>query len=143
MSATSKKLIGQILLKSGCLTPDQLDDLESRLRATLARLLGKKVPAHALIIDTPPRDKDRIESVLVVSRGLTQTTAVPLEQVSRVVQGIGTDFIKVVKKIRLFVAPELRAQLYEKASPDGVRAELLETILNYSPTESAQQRLFE
>ena len=48
-----------------------------------------------------------------------------------------------MKKIRLFVAPELRAQLYEKASPDSVRAELLETILNYSPTESAQQRLFE
>lgn len=125
------------------LTPDQLDDLEIRLRSTLSRLLGKKVGANALIIDTPPRDKDRIESVLVVSHGATQTTATPLDQLSRVVQGIGTDFIKVVKKIRIFVAPELRAQLFEKCPPETVRAELLETILNYSPTESAQQRLFE
>jgi hypothetical protein len=94
-----------------------------------------------LLVDTPPRDKDRIETVQVVYEREGRRVALPLEQVSKVVQGIATDFIKVVKKIRVFVSPAVRDAMRERHAPESIRSGLLQTVLDYQPADEGQQRL--
>lgn len=121
------------------LDPTQLTALREQLCAALSRLTGTTVTLHDLLIDTPPRDKDHVESVQVV-HGATGR-ALPLDRISRVVQGIGTDFIKVVKKIRVFVAPPVRDALDAAGLRAAASERLLETILAYHPEPDPQQRL--
>ena len=77
-----------------------------------------------LIIDTPPRDKDRIEDIEVV---YPNSRPRRLSQISAIVRGIAGDFISCVKKTRVFVAPEFAPALQSR--PHDVEAVLLEVIL--------------
>jgi HD superfamily phosphohydrolase len=112
--------------------------LQQRLCRALEALVHHPVALHEVIIDTPPRDKDRVETVDIVHG----SGATPLPRISRVVQGIATDFIKVVKKIRVFVHPALRARIDATVGRDAVSERLLQTILDYHPEDDAQQRLW-
>lgn len=122
--------------------PD-LDRLRQRIAETLGGIVGMDVGRDEVIIDTPPRDKDRIEATEVVYRHGGRVRGVRLEQVSRIVQGIGTDFMKNVKKIRVFVAPRVRDGLLELSRLDDGSVAVLETILGFVPSAEAQQSLFE
>lgn len=99
--------------------------LAGRLRYRLAEVCDRPIADHELLIDTPPRDKDRMDSVEVV---LSDGDAVPLQDMSSVVGGIAVDFIKVVKKIRVFVHPAVRDALTRP--PREVEQLLLEEILH-------------
>lgn len=105
----------------------QCDGLALRMRASLSRLAGHPLAPGDLLIDTPPRDKDQVDLVEVVFDGPGGALALPLDQVSQVVRGVTTDFVKVVKKIRVFVAPGVRARLRPRWSQ--VEEALLSEIL--------------
>jgi hypothetical protein len=119
-----------------------LERLHLQLQRTLGGLVEREVDAWEVLVDTPPRDKDRVEAVDIVWSHGGRRRAVPLEQVSRVVQGIGSDFVKVVKKIRVFVAPGLREELGALGRRDAASDALLETILAFRPEPDPQQSLF-
>jgi hypothetical protein len=59
-----------------------------------------------------------------------------------VVQGIATDFIKVVKKIRIFVSHDVRAAIEVGPGRATVADALLETVLAFEPGPTRQQKLF-
>ncbi|MGM0576807.1 MAG: HD domain-containing protein [Myxococcota bacterium] len=82
------------------------DTLVERLRHVLGRE-GRPLPEGALILDVPPRDKDHLPDVAVhhPRAGAGQGAWTTLARSSRIVAGIGEDFVKVVKKIRLFAHP--------------------------------------
>jgi len=115
--------------------------LREVLCGRLARALDITVGLSEVIIDTPPRDKDRVETVEVVYRSAGRVRGVPLEQVSKVVQGIGTDFVKVVKKIRVFVSPRVRARVDALGLRDRVMDALMDTVLGFQPSDELQQGL--
>lgn len=115
--------------------------LREQLRATIEHALGAPVGIDDVIVDTPPRDKDRIETVEVVYGHGDRRRGVPLETISTVVRGIATDFVKVVKKIRVFVAPHVRDALRDAGRLDATRELLLDTILGFHPEPHPQQRL--
>jgi HD superfamily phosphohydrolase len=121
-------------------------DAALRLRAELceelAAVLGVEVALDDLVIDTPPRDKDKTETVEIVHEQGGRREGVRLEQVSKVVQGIATDFVKVVKKIRVFVHPRVRAPIRERGLEAEVTERLLQRVLLFRPEASLQQRLF-
>ncbi len=94
------------------LGPDAQARLIDRLRARLSRL-SRPIPDGGLILDIPPRDKDVLPDIAVHhpragAGGAAYTT---LARSSRIAQGIGEDFVKVVKKIRLFVHPDFAPAL--------------------------------
>lgn len=93
-----------------------------RLRRDLARG-GKPLPRGSLVLDVPPRDKDRLPDVDVHFEGGGSGAGAfrRLSEVSRIVAGIGADFVHVVKKIRLFVHPDHAAPLVR----DHARTEAL------------------
>lgn len=101
-------------------------DLADRLRARLGHLVGRPLHPADIIIDTPPRDKDKLETIDVVYPHVSGRRHYQLHELSRVVSGIQDDFVQVVKKIRLFAEPSLAAQL---AGHDNVEAILLDEIL--------------
>lgn len=95
-----------------------LYDQANRLRVKLSGLVGRPLHPADIIIDTPPRDKDRLETVDVVyphARGVRQYA---LHELSRVVAGVQDDFMMVVKKIRLFAEPRLAAELEKHPDVD-------------------------
>jgi uncharacterized protein len=100
--------------------------LIDRLRARLSSLVERSLHPADIIIDTPPRDKDKLETIEVVYPGASGQQYYPLHELSRVVAGIQDDFVMVVKKIRVFVEPQLAAQL---ADHEGVEDILLDEIL--------------
>lgn len=116
-----------------------------QLRAAIARYLsetlGRPVSLEDVIIDTPPRDKDRIETVEVMYGSGERRFGRELPELSKVVQGIATDFVKVVKKIRIFVAPDVRDAIEAKDMGDRVVAGLFRTILDFQPDPDSQQLL--
>lgn len=116
--------------------------LETTLRNAVSQWAGTELHEDDLFIDTPPRDKDRIETVDVVYDTPQGPRSYRLEEQSKVVQGIATDFIKVVKKIRVFVAPHVRDRLTGNMPSDALRELLLERILAFEPEPRAQQALF-
>ncbi len=105
--------------------PD-LYGLVDRLRVRLSSMVGRSLHPADIVIDTPPRDKDKLETVEVVYPGASGQQHYPLHELSRVVAGIQDDFIMVVKKIRIFIEPQLAAELDGR---DGVEEVLLEEIL--------------
>ena len=119
----------------------ELDVLERLLLERVEREVGAVLPRHALLVDTPPRDKDRTETVQVVYEDGGQRRAYWLEEQSRVVQGIATDFVKVVKKIRIFIAADARDAIAARGRLPALREVLLDTILNFSPEQALQPRL--
>jgi hypothetical protein len=64
-----------------------------------------------------------------------------LPELSKVVQGIATDFVKVVKKIRIFVAPAVRDAIDRQERMDDVVSGLFRTILAFQPEADSQQLL--
>ncbi|MFW5966434.1 MAG: HD domain-containing protein [Persicimonas sp.] len=102
--------------------------LIDRMRARLSSLVGRSLHPADVIIDTPPRDKDELETVQIVYPEASGKRYYPLHELSRVVAGIQDDFVMVVKKIRIFVEPRLAAELAEIQSEE-VDELLLEEIL--------------
>ena len=121
---------------------DAVVALREELAATISRAVGCRATLNDVIIDTPPRDKDRVESVKVVYADGGTETERRLDEVSKVVQGIGTDFMKVVKKIRIFVSPEVRDAIDAAGGRARIVGELFRTILDFSPERDMQQQLF-
>jgi HD superfamily phosphohydrolase len=105
----------------------ELEGLQERLGRLLSGLAAMPVAAGDVLVDTPPRDKDRFDSVLVIGHEGAGTEEAPLEDLSTVVRGIARDFVTVVKRIRVFVRPELRARLSDRRA--AVEAALMEEIL--------------
>lgn len=124
------------------LNAEQRERLRGSLHALIEEAVGESLPIEALIIDTPPRDKDRTETTDVVSIRDGVAKATRLEDLSRVVLGIATDFTKVVKKIRIFLRPDVRDRLAESGQLPEIRQALLERILHFEPEPVRQQSLF-
>ena len=94
--------------------PSELDAVTGRIRSALEALAGVPVGPADVLVDTPPRDKDHPETVDVLFGDVRGRRSYPLHELSRVVAGVHTDFVQVVKKIRVFVAPEVASALAEK-----------------------------
>jgi HD superfamily phosphohydrolase len=105
----------------------QLQVLAATMRSRLAAMAGTEIGTGELLIDTPPRDKDRTDSIEIVFDGASGRSQCTLEEVSTVVRGITTDFVKVVKKIRVFVTPGVRERL--EPVMERVESELMAMIL--------------
>ena len=88
-----------------------LSDLTARLIAHLGSAIGQPLHPAALIIDIPPRDKDKLETIDVVYPDVSGQRHYALHDLSRVVAGIQDDFISVVKKIRIFAHPDAAGPL--------------------------------
>lgn len=104
----------------------ELYGLNDRLRVTLGIALGVPLHPAALILDTPPRDKDKLDHIELVYPDARGQRHYSLHQLSRVVAGVQNDFVHVVKKIRLFAEPRLALML--KALPNSEEL-ILEEIL--------------
>jgi HD superfamily phosphohydrolase len=94
----------------------ELYALVDRLRVRLSSEVGRSLHPADLIIDTPPRDKDKLETIDVVYPNASGRQAYPLHELSRIVAGIQDDFMMVVKKIRIFAHPRLAAEI--RSIPD-------------------------
>lgn len=114
--------------------------LHHELCALLGGLSGSEIAPWELLIDTPPRDKDHLETVDIIGQIDGREIATPLENQSQIVRGIAGDFVKVVKKIRVFVHPRVRAAL-RGVGEAALRAALLDAVVSFRPEPSAQQRL--
>jgi HD superfamily phosphohydrolase len=87
------------------MSADELWALTDRLRVVLSTLLGSPLHPADLIIDTPPRDKDRLDHIELIYPHARGQRHYSLHQLSRIVAGVQDDFIMVVKKIRIFASP--------------------------------------
>ncbi len=96
---------------------DGLDRVNESMREALSALISRELSPGDLLVDTPPRDKDIPETIDVRYEGVRGQSSYPLHELSRVVSGVHTDFVQVVKKIRVFVchdlAPLLRQRQHE------------------------------
>ena len=104
----------------------RLYDLSDRIRARLSSLVGRSLHPADLIIDTPPRDKDRLETITIVYPDASGQGRYPLHALSRIVAGVQDDFMMVVKKIRIFAEPTLAQEL---GRHDQVDRAILDEIL--------------
>ncbi len=104
-----------------------LSDLTARLTARIGTLVGRPLHPASVIIDIPPRDKDRLETIEVIYPGVSGQAHYQLHELSRVVAGIQDDFISVVKKIRIYVAPEIADDLRPE---EDLQRRLLREILS-------------
>lgn len=104
-----------------------LKALTQRLHERIGAHLNHDLPPASLIIDTPPRDKDKLETVELLYPHAQGQRYYPLHQLSRIVAGIQDDFTTIVKKIRIFAAPEL-AQLIAPRQTQ-IQALILDEIL--------------
>ncbi|MEO1268125.1 MAG: HD domain-containing protein [Myxococcota bacterium] len=102
----------------------ELRQTRRAMREALNRRFDLVLGPGDLIIDTPPRDKDRLEDIEVVHPGGRHRR---LQQISAVVRGIAGDFISCVKKTRVFVAPAFAPRLQPHLH--HVEETLLEVIL--------------
>lgn len=109
------------------MSASEVYDLADRLRARLSYMVGRPLHPADVIVDTPPRDKDKLETVDLVYASAHGQQYYRLHELSRVVAGMQDDFVKVVKKIRIFVEPRLAAEL---AKVDGVYPTLVDEILS-------------
>ncbi len=105
-----------------------LFSLTDRLRGRLSSAVGRSLHPADLIIDTPPRDKDALETVEVIYPDASGQQHYALHDLSRIVAGIQDDFAKVVKKIRIFAAPDLARELSQLDEP--VETIILREILD-------------
>lgn len=104
--------------------------LSDRIRVRLAARVGRTLHPADIIIDTPPRDKDKLESIEVVYPGASGRQFYPLHELSRVVAGIQDDFMMVVKKIRVFVEPSVAADLKDSAPGSSEKSPVDELLLD-------------
>ncbi len=97
-----------------------LYDLTARITARLSSMVSRTLHPADIIIDIPPRDKDRLESIEIVFSNAPGQRHYHLHELSRIVAGIQDDFIAVVKKIRIFAHPRLAAALQKHADLESV-----------------------
>lgn len=116
-----------------------LDLMRQEMCRVIETIVGRSMQSWELLIDTPPRDKDHVEPIDVVRDGVIE----PLAQRSQIVRGIANDFVKVVKKIRVFVSPEIRAAVDAQVPRRMLERRLIETILDFNVSAEPQQQLFE
>ncbi len=100
--------------------------LEERLRAVISRAAGAGLAPADVIVDTPPPGKDRIEDIDVL---FADGASCPLSSISRIVRGVGADFVQVVKKIRVFVEPGAASAAISAKGRPGLAALALSAIL--------------
>ncbi len=101
--------------------------LEDAVREVVSMLAGFRLHAADVIVDTPPPGKDRVEEVDVLFGDGGDFS--PLSGISKIVEGVGADFVKVVKKIRVFVEPEAAAAAISAHGKRGVAEKVLRAIL--------------
>lgn len=118
---------------------ERLDLLRRELCAVIEAVIGRRVQPWELLIDTPPRDKDHVEPIDVVRDGIIE----PLADRSQIMRGIASDFVKVVKKIRVFVAPDIRAAMDAQVPRRMLERRLVEAILDFRVETTPQQHLFD
>jgi HD superfamily phosphohydrolase len=101
---------------------DELARVTVGISEVLSRRCGTPVAPGDVLIDTPPRDKDHHETVDVCYGNVRGRRAYPLHEISRIVSGVHTDFVHVVKKIRIFVTPEIaeRARTTQHAIEEAI-----------------------
>lgn len=116
-------------------------ELRRRLRDVLSGWIGHRLEPHELLIDIPPRDKDHIDVPDVVHRADGARRAMSLAHTSKVVQGIANDFVKVVKRIRVFVHPRVHASVETPRGGETLRERLVGAILEFAPETDFQQRI--
>lgn len=104
--------------------------LNDRIRVRLSSRVGRQLHPADIIIDTPPRDKDKLETIEVVYPGASGRQHYPLHELSRIVAGIQDDFMMVVKKIRVFVEPSVAADLKKNAQTSGDKSPVDELLLD-------------
>lgn len=107
-----------------------IQQLKHSLCQHLSAQLNQTITPDLLIIDTPPRDKDRLETVQIVYPNAPGQRHYPLHKLSSIVSGIQDDFTAVVKKIRIFAHPQLAPSLQNPQTQEST----LEHILSWSPT---------
>ena len=100
--------------------------LTRRLQVEMARHFGISMRDGDVVVDTPPRDKDTLEDVEVVYPAMAGGRRRDLTQVSGLVRGIAGDFLRVVKKTRVFVAPHCAQPM--RARQAETEALILEAI---------------
>ncbi len=98
------------------LSPDETAALLTTLRHTLSPT-ARPIPDGSLILDIPPRDKDKVPDLDVQLHGDTYAT---LAETSRLAHAISADFAKITKKIRLFVHPDVAEKLGGVDAADAV-----------------------
>lgn len=106
-----------------------LYDLSARINARLSSIVGRTLHPADIVIDIPPRDKDRLETIEIVFSDVRGQRHYPLHQLSRIVAGIQDDFIAVVKKIRIFAHPRLAADLASLPDRNQIESLLMTEIL--------------
>ncbi|MHC4600491.1 MAG: HD domain-containing protein [Planctomycetota bacterium] len=103
--------------------------LEERIRDRLGSQAGVSLRDGDVIVDTPPRGKDRLGLVPIVLGKGEKKRVVPLHEISRIVRGVAEDFAKVVKKIRIFIEPAALETLQSRLRPEALEGALLEEAL--------------
>ena len=106
---------------------DGLDEVMKAIGERLGTLCGIAVRPGDVLVDTPPRDKDHPETVDVCYSGVRGKKSYPLHELSGVVAGVHRDFVQVVKKIRVFVSPELAKRA--RTMQHRVEEAILEVVL--------------
>lgn len=97
-----------------------LYELTARITERLSSMVNRTLHPADIIIDIPPRDKDKLESIEIVYPSAPGRRHYHLHKLSRIVAGIQDDFIAVVKKIRIFAHPQLARDLKEHHELESV-----------------------
>lgn len=104
----------------------QAEAMVARVRARLERLVGHPIHPSAVLIDIPPRDKDRLETIPVRFPSVRGRAQYALHELSAIVAGVQKDFVQVVKKIRVYCAGTVAAELTDRARVEDA---ILEEVL--------------
>ena len=109
------------------LSAEESQKMSERLTARIEKLVGHPVAPGTLLIDIPPRDKDKVDPFPVRFIGARGKTEYSLGELSQIVAGVGKDMLRVVKKIRIFCEPSIVAEL--KGSQVKMEEALIEEVL--------------
>jgi HD superfamily phosphohydrolase len=101
--------------------------ITARIRERLEKLVGHPIHPASLLIDTPPRDKDQLETITIRYPDAAGRDEYPLHLLSQTISGTQKDILQVVKKIRVFCDPVTTAEL--RGQKRRVQDALLEEIL--------------
>ena len=109
-------------------SPDALEHLVERMRQRLETRVRHSLHPASVLIDVPPRDKDKLDPFPVVFQNQMGCHEHRLGELSSIVAGVGRDMLRVVKKIRMFCDPMLVGEL--RGASQEMESILLEEILH-------------